>query len=1139
MTSTAPLDHDARSIVVADLHRNLFVEAGAGTGKTTTLVSRIERLIATGHLPEIRQLAAITFTEAAAGELRDRIRSALERAADPVSAADRTPVERERCRVAAARIDEAVITTLHGFAQRILAEHPVAAGLPPAFEVDEGIPAELEFVARWSSFVDGLLADAELDHVLRVGATLSLSIPRLGEIARLLKDRWDRLDPVEVNGAPSLALDASPIVDSLRAVVALYAPHAADDDKLVRHIHEHVLPVVEAYEEAAATGDEFELLRVLDAVPMPGSGGGGTQATWGAGKALVIAHLKAAKEAREELLERLRGEVLSRLAPELVRFTLTWAQERRRAGRLHFHDLLVLARDLLWSDAAVRAVLAQRWSVLVIDEFQDTDPLQVELVFALAAADPTTLPATWEDIELAPGRVVVVGDPKQSIYGFRGADITLWNRTRRLFGHDGVVNLSQNYRSVDLILQWVNEIFERLIGEGDGDAQPAYAALQHHRTSLDAGHDVVFLGGPHSLSAAEVRMREAGEIAGAIATMRASGHTVADDRPGAQRGECRAMRYDDVAILVPTRAPVGAIERALDDADIPYRIESRSLVWRTDAVREILAILTAIEDPSDEVAVVAALRSAAFACTDTELLAWRRAGGRWDHTRTFPGELAGERPDDPAGDPPVALPAAVRAAMGTLRGWHDDRHWAPVDVIVDRVLAERRLFELTMAQRRPRDHWRRLRFVADQARAFVESGGASLAEFLAWASLQTSEGATAVETVVPEPDDDAVRILTVHGAKGLEFPVVVLAGLSTARPPSLTDVAWTPKGPEVMVTAMGGGKFMTAGWASAKTDARRFDDAESIRLLYVAATRARDTLLVSLHHSERAGRDTHAKRLMPLCAGTKTTWTPSDAVAVPAPLFGDVGQPSPRTSEERASWLADHEAAIAASRRATSVSPTGLAALRSGSGADDDDDSAVPDVATVGDEPDVDDGAAGLARRGGTAVGRAVHAVLETMPLDGTAPVDTSALAALAARFAAEEAVEVATVLDLAGSAARSSTLADARAAGRLWREVPVVVPIGDRILEGFIDLLYERSDGSVVVVDWKTDRSRSEVEVDAALDRYRLQGAGYAAAVGAATGKAVAEVRFVFCRPNGEPAVERTIVDLAGALTEVAALLQ
>jgi ATP-dependent helicase/nuclease subunit A len=1158
VTDRLPLDEDARSRVVNDLDRNLFVEAGAGTGKTFTLVSRIVRLVATGRLEDVRQLAAITFTEAAAAELRDRIRTALERAADPAAPSELGAEERARCGRAATRIDEAVITTLHGFAQRILAEHPVAAHLPPAFEVDEGIPAELEFVTRWQSFVDGLVADERYTEVLRVGATLDLLLPRLAEVARVLKDRWDRLLPVEeleAIGVESFEVDARPILGALHRVAELYelttSASGDGDDRLAAIVANQVLPVRDACIEAAATGDPLEVLRVLDTMPVPSGGNSGTQGFWGKEvKAEVLERLATARALQVELLEGLRMRVLTGLAPELIRFTLDWAHERRRAGRLHFHDLLVLARNLLWRDGEVRRSLAQRWSVLVIDEFQDTDPLQVELVFALAAADPVHLPERWEDIALAPGRVLVVGDPKQSIYGFRGADITLWNRTRDLFG-GGVVQLSQNFRSVDAILGWVNDVFLELIGEGQGDVQPSYASLSPSRTSLDRAHEVLFLGGESKERAAEVRVREACEIALAIATLRASGHQVTDERPGAPEGACRPMRHDDVAILVPTRSPIGALERALDDADIPYRIESRSLVWRTDAVREVLNILTAIEDPADDVAVVAALRSPAFACTDPELLEWRNAGGRWDHTRRPPESVGADHP--------------VRQAMATLASWHRERHWRSVDAVVDEVLRERRLVELTMTQRRPRDHWRRLRFVVDQARAFVEAGGASLSQFLAWTRLQVDEGAAAVETVVPEPDDDAVRILTVHGAKGLEFPVVVLAGLANGRAPAMTDVAWTASGPELMVTALGGGagrRFATAGWAAAKEERGAFEKAESIRLLYVAATRARDTLVVSLHHPARADPNSLIKQLHPVVAGTKELWTPVPPPA-PVPLF-PAARPPARTAEERAAWLAANEAALARARRGLSISPTGLGKAPPGAPADlapdetlgsaqrtvmsspadaegdrDVDDDAAPA------EPlpvrEVDDGVPAdgvVPARGGTAVGRAVHSVLEHVPLDGTDPVDPAAVAELSAAAARFEGVPEEVVVDLVSSALRSGALAEARAGGRLWREVPIVVPMGDRILEGFIDLLYERPSGELVVVDWKTDRGRTAAEVDASLHRYRTQGAAYAAALATATGRRVAEVAFVFCRSGGAPAVERSITDLDAAVAEVEALL-
>jgi ATP-dependent helicase/nuclease subunit A len=1118
-------DGDARDAVEHDLDRNLFVEAGAGTGKTTALVKRVVRLFATGRVTEPSRLAAITFTEAAAAELRDRVRTALERAAAPGGLTDTT--ERARCRAAAGAIDEAVITTLHGFAQRILAEHPLAAGLPPAFEVDEGIPAELELVERWSAFADELLGDEGLRADLELGFTLGLSLGRLAEVARLAHDRWDRLSTVAdaADPGPVPQPDPSAVLVPLRAAVARAEAHAEIDDRLVQLVLGDVAGVLDCYDEAIATGDEREVLRALAAWPVPRRGGYGSKAVWGVEpKAEVHALLEQAADERAALLGRVRTHVLTRIVPRIARMTLDWAAQRRRAGRLHYHDLLVLARDLLWSDAGVREALARRFAVLLVDEFQDTDPIQVELVVALAAADPTRLPARWDDVELAPGRVLVVGDPKQSIYGFRGADITLWNRTRDRFG-DGVVHLRQNFRSVPSILAWVNDVFGALIGAGDGDVQPPYTALEPTRATLDAEPAVVTLGGPaeHGLNASEVRLREAGEIAAAIRALRTAGAGI-DDGDGGRR----ALRYDDVAILVPTRAPLGPIERALDDADIPYRVESRSLVWRTDVVREVLSLLTAVEDPADEVAVVATLRSPAFACTDPELLEWRRAGGRWDPTRS--------RPDEVADDHPVAQ------ALARLRRWHDERWWVPVDALLADIVRDRRLIELTFAQRRPRDHWRRLRFVLDQARAFVESGGSSLAQFLAWARLQVEGGAAAVEAVVPEPDDNAVRILTVHGSKGLEFPVVVLAGLATGAPPGGTSVIWHDDGPEISFSVPGGGaRFQTAGWATARTGAQRLEETEAVRLLYVAATRAREQLLVSLHHPSMRADKSHAALLHRLCHSCAPTWRPAVLDAEPTLLDVPSGDgPPPRTSAERAAWRAGHRAAMTAAARPWSVAPTALAGHLDDE-LDDDalDDSGEPrppvegrvDVEAAEPSADADGG-----RRGGTAVGRAVHAILQHVDLDAAASADVERLAGReSALEGMSSQADIGTVAELAASALSSTAVAEARAGRRHWREVPVVAPVGDRLVEGYVDLLYEDAEGRLVVVDWKTDRARTEAEVDAAVERYRLQGAGYAVAVEQATGRPVERVTFVFCRTGGEPAVERQVggADLAAAVVE------
>ena len=218
---------------------------------------------------------------------------------------------------------------------------------------------------------------------------------------------------------------------------------------------------------------------------------------------------------------------------------------------------------------------------------------------------------------------------------------------------------------------------------------------------------------------------------------------------------------------------------------------------------------------------MAALRHHGLACSDVDLADWAAAGGRWSY-------LAPHLPDGDPADHPVA------AGMAALATWHDLRWWLPVNQLVDRIVRELRLVELTAELRRPRDHWRRLRFVVDQARAFCDAGGSGLSEFVAWAVDQIESEADVLETVVPEPDDDAVRILTVHGSKGLEFPVTILAGLGVA-PRSGAEVLWGGQRPEVRLKPA---SLETEGYAAQQADEKALDQAESVRLLYVAMTRA-------------------------------------------------------------------------------------------------------------------------------------------------------------------------------------------------------------------------------------------------------------------------------------------------------------
>lgn len=1094
------IDEEARRCIRSDLDRNLFVEAGAGTGKTTVLVDRVVNLFATGKLAAPSALVAITFTEAAASELRNRIRAALEEA---MLAEDRDADERALCAEARRRIDEAVITTLHGFAQRILAEHPLEAGLPPGFEVDDGVMAGVRFAQRWAAFLDDLYGDQAPRDLLTAHA-LGLTSSHLLEIARRFHERWDRVLGADLGPRSTPPrIDAEAICSPLREALLIAGSRVGDEsDKLAVRLAEIWRPLLSRLEEAASDPDEVEVLRAAALVPSSPGQFGRTE-YWGTDKAAVMELLTSACDAAARLTAAHRSATLERLLPRLAAFTDDGVRERRRAGVLEFHDLLVHARDLLRSQPALRAGLAERYRCILIDEFQDTDPLQLDIAFLLSAAEAAAeSPTRWRDTALAEGKLLIVGDPKQSIYAFRGADISVWDQAREQFG-DKVVRLAQNFRTVPTIIEWVNEVFAEMIGEGRPGSQPAYQPLAAAREPMAKGPAVVLLGGPRLGRIDELRAAEAEEIARLVKLMKLEGWLVTDQQmPDGVRQLC----YADIAVLLPTRTSLGHLERALDGEAVPYRIESRSLVWSTDAVRDLLAVMAAIDDPADDTAVVAALRSPAFACSDVELLEWRAAGGSWDHRRPAPEAIAPTQ--------------RVAVAMRALNGYHEIRNDQPVDLLVERVVRERHLVELTFAQRRPRDHWRRLRFVLDQSRAFVEAGGRSLGELLAWAELQTLEGAAVLETPAPESDDDSVRVLTIHGSKGLEFPVVVLSGLGTAQRVGGPVVSWAQSRPEVAVGRKER-RFITPGFAAAR-DSASID--EGHRLLYVAATRARDHLVVGLTHSPST--QSHAREIWAVAAddpGGRLAHL-ARRIATPEQLALDLGEPaaapglSPPVAE-RQRFVAEHEALVAATHLDRSLSPTGLAG-------DSHAMEAEPPVPASEDEP----APVPLARRrGATAVGRAVHGVLQSVEL---ARPDESAVRALAAQLSSVEGVaeQADLVAQLALSSLASPSVREASSSGRYWRELPILVPLaGERTLEGYVDLLYEDDRGDLVVVDHKTDVAPEPA-------RYRLQLAAYAYAIERVLGRPVARAVLVFCDPAG--AREVVLDDVPAAVREVTALV-
>jgi ATP-dependent helicase/nuclease subunit A len=1112
-----PPDQHHRVKIATDLDTTLFVEAGAGSGKTTALVDRIAALVNSGV--ELEHIAAITFTEKAAAELRQRVRERLED--------DLRDHANRRSRRALDQLDSAAISTLHAFAQRILFEHPIEAGLPPGVEVLDELGSQVDFDDRWESFLPTLLGNAAAAAPLLAGDVLGISLAALRSMAQQFENNWDLLrSRLSIDPAP-ISIDVSSFAHRLTEMATQRHEALDDTDKMVDRLDD-VARLGDALRRTAGDTSLSEVDRIVDlaellAAPTPklATDKGepyavlGNKTKWPKGYDLddLKFDLWSTGEERDELRSSLTQQVLAHLASHVGQFVLDAVDERRSEGRLRFHDLLVLARDVLRSPehgSEVRASLRDRYRRLLIDEFQDTDPIQVDLATLIAAEPSANVDQAWDAISVTPGRLFFVGDPKQSIYRFRRADIATYLGAQDRFGADnGNVALTTNFRSAAPVVHWVNDVFGQLI-QAHPESQPAYAELASVRAAVSGGPGVQLLGiADHagSPSAAELRAAEANDVAATIVDALTQPWSVVAENARGERVE-RPAELGDITILLPARTSLPALEQALEDANIAYRAETASLVYATPEVRDLLMLARAIDDPTDELAAIAALRTPALACGDDDLYRYKiNHRGGWNHQR-----LSEDLPRDDI----------VVAGMQWMSDLHKQRAWMSPAQLLDQITRERQLLQLGVFQSRHREVWRRLRFVIDQARAWTDTTGGDLRQYLSWVRLQGSDSARVAETVLPETDTDAVRIMTIHASKGLEFPITIVSGLTTQIQSRASDVrvVWPPDG---TIGYKVGRANTTPEYDQFTPLDEQLDRHERLRLLYVACTRASDHLVVSTHRAEQAKSETLAQIVASAALSPEMIASVADHEprtepphAVETPSSGSMA-----ILPTAADWQHERDVAVHAARTTRTVAATTLAKIA----ADRRHDPGLQKAARDLDLPPWQKG------RYGTSLGRAVHGVLQTINLTSAA-----GLAGAAAAQAASEGVSGAEAeIEARCRSALASDVVIAAAKARHWREIFVAAPIGLRLLEGYVDLLYETNEG-LVVVDYKTDAWQSEHDLDAKVQHYRIQAAAYAAALESATDQPVVDAILLFLGP--ETAVARSIPDLRAAISEVSTLL-
>jgi ATP-dependent helicase/nuclease subunit A len=813
-------------VPVSDLDRSWVVEASAGTGKTTALVDRMVEVIAAGT--PVESIVAVTFTHAAAGNMKLRVRHELERR----RAREPDDDVRRRLAEAARSLDRAFIGTIHAFCAQLLRRRPVEARIDPDFQELAQPDALRVFAGVFRRWTEQRLATPS-PALSRAFARLAWRAERDGgePLDELRKAAWNLAEWRDFD-APwdkrAFAGDAhmAALIDTAEATLRIPSKGGRAQEDF-RPLREFVLRVQRAREAGRVDSAvlESELLRL----PI--------EMRWVRGRDALYAGWEELKLAIEAFRKPADADLAARLRDELWEVVGLYQQEKERAGQLDFLDLLLRARDLLRHDGA-RADFARVYQRIFVDEFQDTDPLQAEILLLLAARDPAE--RDWRKARPAPGKLYVVGDPKQSIYRFRRADARLFQRICQGLRGEGVGarELTRSTRSTQAIQSFVNAAFEHSIekylplegGVLGPEGQPGIVALP-----------MPYPYGTRNLSNVKIDACSPNAVAAFIEWLcRESGWKVRDRATETWVG----VRPEHVCILFRRFTNYGTdltqeYVRCLEARGISHLLVGSKSFHRREEVGTLRTALRAIEWPDDELSVFAVLRGSLFAVLDDTLLRFKNAHGRFHPMMELPEEIDTEF-------------APIREGLQLLRELHRRRNYRPIADTIHGLLEATRAhagFAFRKGGERVLANVYRL---TDLARSFEVSGAAT--SFRAFVEYLESEyaGSDTSEAPVLEREGGGVQLMTVHKAKGLEFPVVILADL-TAK---LTGPQGADRTSDAERRLCAQRLLWCAPWElldAAEAEAKA-DEEEALRVAYVAATRARDLLVVAaIGEEERAG----------------------------------------------------------------------------------------------------------------------------------------------------------------------------------------------------------------------------------------------------------------------------------------------
>jgi ATP-dependent helicase/nuclease subunit A len=1111
-------DAGDRQAAIATFDRNLVVTAGAGTGKTTLLVDRLVHLLLRNPEPlKITEIVALTFTNKAADEMKLRLRQRLQacldiqldrEAANDTEAKTKSDVEAlialyqlskddldHRTHDALRNLERSDIGTIHSFAANLLRLYPLEAGVDPQFREDDGAAFDRLFDDQWDQWLD-----QELSLRSEHAADWKKILPRctLDQIKALAKSMAAENVDLRQNSNGGSAVPAA-LRDWL---VKLEAKAAAlieryPQDRMNEKLVHAACAVLSEFKKAGQPSDTLTAESALLSEKTINRNIEG----WSSED---IAEAQEVVRAAKGLI-KVDGELTEMLWRLLVPFATDFRERFIREGNISFDGLLVRARDLVRDQTRVRADLKRRYRTILIDEFQDTDPIQYEILLYLAE-EPGKAATDWRQVKVTPGKIFVVGDPKQSIYAFRRADIEAYLEVveKMIKAQNGVeCRLTTNFRSNKAILDVVNGAFENLIQPQDG-VQPDYIAIHPAPGRTAASSHIPKIAvrkivtPEQDLNAETARRLEGESLARWLKEQVLYKAAILNIH-----GERVRAQPKDVAILLRKLTDIHDYLEPLRRQGIRYVVEGERHFYAAKEIIDAVSLLRAVENPHDRLALVGVLRSPLGALTDQQiyelhrqnLLDYRAAAKL--NSKDFPPTLA--------------------QLYNALARLHEETRALPIGAAVAHVFTALPVELLAACYFHGEQAVANLQKLAQQAELLGREGLTTLKEAIRQLERRVLDVKDEGESVLAEENLDAVRIMSIHKAKGLEFPIVILAGCHTGIEGRHSADAEAMFDWSTGLTGLRIGSISDLAGLYIAEKTRLRDAEEQKRLLYVAMTRARENLIVSCAPSSRRSGgsflfmlDRSLNESIATAESSKTVSLGSGAVAIEV-VSASLTAPSRAKAKstdatKKSNWqpFLDRWARRAAvydkaQQTAPFLTPTLLKRQE--------------EALTEAGET-----LSGQIYRQTPAlvVGDLAHRFLQNWDFSGDVknfePVLHDLIAhALPSEFASYGREIESELQDIFCVFFRSKAYAAISESHILGCEVPLLMPWNGQIIEGVIDLIYEKN-GLLYLADYKTDKVDKKNLTEAAL-RYRQQAEIYSQAVKQSLRREPAGFRIIFLR--------------------------